>query len=244
MHANFRLQVTMYWRASYAESSGGRHAESYRHLLWQANRKPCTHPTHKGGAKKTMTNDKHPHEDLYGQYAGFATRLIAWIVDQLIISAILAVFTWIVTFVTDTFSINEFLGLQEWADLIVVVIIVLGTLVIGFSYQVGFWLLAGQTPGKRAMGLRVVRTNGQRLTFWAATVRWLSYAVTAILFLGYLWVLVDNRRQGFHDKLARTFVIYAWPERQEWDIAPAMRQRQALRSQRQNADGTETPAAD
>ena len=33
-----------------------------------------------------------------------------------------------------------------------------------------------------------------------------------ILFPGYLWVLVDNRRQGFHDKLAGTFVIYSWPE--------------------------------
>jgi hypothetical protein len=36
--------------------------------------------------------------------------------------------------------------------------------------------------------------------------------ISGILFLGYLWILFDNRRQGFHDKLAGTYVVYSWPE--------------------------------
>jgi len=62
------------------------------------------------------------------------------------------------------------------------------------------------------MGLRLVRTDGQRLHIGNAIRRELGYVVSAILFLGYLWVLFDNRRQGFHDKLAGTIVVYSWPE--------------------------------
>ncbi len=54
--------------------------------------------------------------------------------------------------------------------------------------------------------------NGERITFWPAVRRWLGYFVSAILFLGFLWVLVDDKRQGFHDKMAGSVVIYAWPE--------------------------------
>jgi uncharacterized RDD family membrane protein YckC len=39
-------------------------------------------------------------------------------------------------------------------------------------------------------------------------VRVLAYSVSAILLLGFLWIAVDRRRQGFHDKIAHTFVIY------------------------------------
>jgi uncharacterized RDD family membrane protein YckC len=76
----------------------------------------------------------------------------------------------------------------------------------------GFWMLAGQTPGKRVMGVRIVRTDGQRLKWGNAIRREVGYGISTILFLGYLWVLVDNRRQGWHDKLAGTMVVYAWPE--------------------------------
>jgi uncharacterized RDD family membrane protein YckC len=34
-----------------------------------------------------------------------------------------------------------------------------------------------------------------------------------LFFLGFLWILIDNRRQGWHDKMAGTCVIYNWPAR-------------------------------
>ena len=190
-----------------------------------------------------MTNEKHPHEELYGQYGGFATRLVAWIIDQLIVGAILAVYAWVLTFVLDTVAINEILGLQGWANAIILITVVVGAVVIAFSYHVGLWLLAGQTPGKQVMGLRIVRTDGRRLTFWSATIRWLGYAISAILFLGYLWVLVDNKRQAFHDKLARTLVIYAWPEKDEWEIE-ATKEHLERRREKRRMESRRTRAAD
>ena len=64
--------------------------------------------------------------------------------------------------------------------------------------------------GPYAMGLRVVRLNGKRMTFWSSLVRWVGYMVSfATLGLGFLWVLWDDRRQGFADKLAKTVVVYS-----------------------------------
>jgi len=80
--------------------------------------------------------------------------------------------------------------------------------ILGLFYYVGFWLLAGQKPGKAFLGLVVIRTDGRPLRLWAAIVRWLGYWLSGVLFLGYLWVLVDNRRQAWHDKLARTLVVH------------------------------------
>ena len=88
----------------------------------------------------------------------------------------------------------------------------------------------GQTWGKQAVGLRVVRTNGEPITFWHGLLRTgigqqLPMAVTFSLYalLDYLWPLRDRANQCLHDKLASTWVVHssatappspgtAWPD--------------------------------
>ena len=85
----------------------------------------------------------------------------------------------------------------------------------GPLYYVFFWSLTGQTLGQRVMGLRVVRLNSRRLGFRLSLVRWIGYQLCIFtLGIGFLWVLIDDRRMGWHDKLARTCVVYAWPAEQ------------------------------
>jgi uncharacterized RDD family membrane protein YckC len=74
----------------------------------------------------------------------------------------------------------------------------------------------GQTIGKRAMGIRVVREDGLPLSFVTALVREaLGRQVPALLSSGlyvpvdYLWPLWDARHQALHDKVGRTFVVGA-----------------------------------
>jgi uncharacterized RDD family membrane protein YckC len=162
-----------------------------------------------------MTSEQTPpknQETLLGQYAGFVTRMLGFILDRLILGAIIALITMLAGFLLNLFDINQFLGTEELARLIMIILALVVILLIILSYHIGFWLLAGQTPGQRLMGVRIVRTNGDRVTFWPALGRFLGYFVSSILFLGFLWVLVDDRRQGFHDKIAGTVALYAWPE--------------------------------
>jgi uncharacterized RDD family membrane protein YckC len=77
------------------------------------------------------------------------------------------------------------------------------------AYLVCFWTLAGQTPGMRLMGLRVASADGHSLRFGRALLRLVGMLVAALpLMAGYALILVDDRRQGLHDKLARTNVLY------------------------------------
>jgi uncharacterized RDD family membrane protein YckC len=158
-----------------------------------------------------MVAEQKSQEILYGDYAGFVTRLAAFILDWLIVFLAVTVITAIVSFLLGFFNVTELLGTPDQVRLVV------GGSAGGFGliayvlYNAAFWVLAGQTLGMRFLGLRVLRTDGRRLGWFRALVREFGYLISAILFLGFLWILVDNRRQGWHDKLAGTLVVYAWP---------------------------------
>lgn len=181
-----------------------------------------------------MRDDQQPQVTRLGQYAGFATRLIAWTIDRLLVAAIVAVVIVGVDLVLSSLRIMETLGLEEQTALIMAVLSVLLAFLIPIVYDIGLWLLAGQTPGKRIMGLRVVRTDGRRLTAGNCVRRLIGYWVSGFLFLGYLWVLADDRRQGFHDKIAGTLVVYAWPEAGP-PVRPARDQLRQMRQRREAA---------
>jgi uncharacterized RDD family membrane protein YckC len=60
----------------------------------------------------------------------------------------------------------------------------------------------------------VVRTDGKPTGLFTGAVRYVGCVVSlAALGLGFAWILADDRRQGWHDKMARTCVIYSWNAR-------------------------------
>ena len=141
---------------------------------------------------------------VYSQYAGFVTRFIAFFIDIAIITIISAVVAAV------TRMILEFFRAGELATTIAGIVMAGFHLSFAFLYFVFLWMAIGQTPGKMLLGLRVVRANGGPITFGVALRRWIGYFISAILFLGFLWVFMDARRQGWHDKIANTFVVYTW----------------------------------
>ncbi len=74
---------------------------------------------------------------------------------------------------------------------------------------VAFWVLRGATPGKMAIGAIIVDAKtGARPSVGQAIGRYLGYFVSSIPFgLGLIWVAIDDRKQGWHDKLAGTIVV-------------------------------------
>lgn len=73
------------------------------------------------------------------------------------------------------------------------------------------WLLGAATPGKRAVGAKIVDAKtGERPRVSQFALRFLGLYVAALpLGLGLLWVAFDRRKQGWHDKLAGTVVVRA-----------------------------------
>jgi len=85
----------------------------------------------------------------------------------------------------------------------------LGTL-IGILYFSYFWSAqgGGQTLGMRVLNLKVVRTDGSALTLLQAFVRYIGLIISIVpLFIGVIWAAFDANKQGWHDKIANTYVI-------------------------------------
>ena len=79
----------------------------------------------------------------------------------------------------------------------------------GAAY-VAFWVSKGATPGKMAIKAVVVDAQtGATPDFWQALTRYVGFFVSVTpLFLGFIWVAFDRRKQAWHDKMARTVVIH------------------------------------
>jgi uncharacterized RDD family membrane protein YckC len=76
------------------------------------------------------------------------------------------------------------------------------------GYFAFFWTLAGQTPGMRLMGLRVVGPHGARPGLARAIVRFVALLVAIIpMFAGLLPILFDAQRRGLQDFVAQTVVV-------------------------------------
>lgn len=145
---------------------------------------------------------------LDGRVAGFVTRLMAYLLDIVIVVALIALGGWLFVLVDD-FIESFFNADVEIISLSVVFFALVPILII--SYYVGFWSLTGRTPGKWVMGLRVIGSDGEPPRLGRSFIRLVGYVTSALAFwLGYLWVFVDNDRRAWHDHMARTWVVYAF----------------------------------
>jgi uncharacterized RDD family membrane protein YckC len=161
---------------------------------------------------------------LLGQYAGFITRAAALMLDMLIVLAIIFAIYWSVRLpMTFFLNLNPETCVStsvlaqtdrlpnEWLCTAAEVIWTISALFAAPVYFILLYSSTGQTIGMYIMGIRIVRLDGKHMTLLGSTVRWLGLFLSMLpLGLGFLWVLIDDRRQGWHDKLAHTCVVYAW----------------------------------
>jgi uncharacterized RDD family membrane protein YckC len=138
------------------------------------------------------------------EHAGLATRTVAFAAD----AAIINVVAWGVAAV-----VAVGLSILKVPDEVVTVLAVIGTVIaIGWSiaYFAFFWSSTGQTPGNRALGIRVVEARtGEPIHAGRAVLRVLALPLAAIpLCAGFLMILVDERRRALQDVLVGTVVIY------------------------------------
>ena len=147
-------------------------------------------------------------------FAGFWIRVGANLIDsfllQILLGALFAVGIFGYSSGSEgSFSGDMFLRLyqMEWSYLVTV------DLIVGLAYFTLFLGSRGQTPGKMLLRLKVIRTDGATLNYSQALLRTVGYYLIHYftLNLGFLWVAFDPRKQGLHDKLARTCEIRLVP---------------------------------
>ena len=79
---------------------------------------------------------------------------------------------------------------------------------VALIYFAGMWTWKATTVGGVVLGLKVARHDGYPVTLLVSVVRALAGAFSIVIFfLGFLWIIFDRERQGWHDKIAGTVVI-------------------------------------
>jgi uncharacterized RDD family membrane protein YckC len=139
--------------------------------------------------------------------AGFFTRAVALALDGAIVTAgALAVGTGVVLALrlfgvgVSSTPVRAVVGSGGWLLLVAL-------------YFGSFWTLTGETPGMRCLGIRVVTPDVRLPTRGQALRRLVGMVLCAIpAGAGFLFVLVDDRRRGPHDRLAHTLVVHRDPD--------------------------------
>jgi len=140
--------------------------------------------------------------------AGLVTRGLAFCLDALIVnlgfSGLAAVAALIASAFTGTGDGVSNLALAAGTTL---------WFALGGLYLVGFWSLAGQTPGMRFLGIRL-DVAGKGLPTGRSFRRLIGMALAVIPFgLGFLGILFDERRRAWDDRMSKVDVVYEGNER-------------------------------
>ena len=137
------------------------------------------------------------------EYAGFWIRLGAYIIDGVILGVINLVASFIFVAIVASAEPGDTGLLAGLTGGFTVVIFILTIL-----YFIGFWAWRGQTPGKMAVGVKIVNTDGSSISVGKSILRYIGYIVSGIIiYIGFLMIAWDGEKQGLHDKIAGTYVV-------------------------------------
>jgi len=184
----------------------------------------------KRDAQNSSVSENHYNPVRAKSYGGFWKRLVACIIDGLIIGVV----NWFVSafmglgigfrFLSDIFNEMTYYNDYNWgynygnvpnffeAALRIVVgsvTISLVTTVVSWIYYAGFESSSFKaTPGKLVLGMEVTDLNGQRISFLRATGRYFAKIISGlILFIGFIMAAFTEKKQALHDIIAGCLVV-------------------------------------
>ena len=134
------------------------------------------------------------------QYVGFWMRVFASIIDTLILVVVIGVIA------VGVYGV-QYVRLSSEGKTVMFDLLVQGLL--PALAVIVFWRYRGATPGKMLISAKIVDAE----TFGTPSTgqligRYFAYIVSCIFMLGFIWIAFDKRKQGWHDKLAGTVVVY------------------------------------
>jgi uncharacterized RDD family membrane protein YckC len=160
-----------------------------------------------------MNITPQPVEQPYGgylprmPYGGFWRRLLAYIIDGIILGIVIGALETVITAIfhpgSSTNGSLPASATAGWSLFSFVITWLYFAVMESSSYQA--------TIGKLILGMRVTDVDGQRISFARATGRWFAKILsTLILWIGYLMIAFTPRKRGLHDYIAGTLVYKSW----------------------------------
>lgn len=141
-------------------------------------------------------------------YAGAITRLFAIGFDAALLSGILLLISTLLALL-----LSSVFSLEGDSKTVTIAFGAVAWWTAAGLYLAGFWTLAERTPGMTFFGLRILSEGGRVVPPRQDLRRLIGFVLALIpLGLGFIGILLDGERRGWHDRFARTVVLYADPE--------------------------------
>jgi uncharacterized RDD family membrane protein YckC len=133
------------------------------------------------------------------KHAGFWVRFLATIIDSIILMIPLGI---IIGIVANADPIMAY-RINQLSNIFIIILVIF------------LWLKwGGRTPGKKIMGIKILKKDYTELDFKAAILRYIGYFFSTILFcIGYIMVGVREDKKGLHDLIGGTVVVFENPEK-------------------------------
>jgi uncharacterized RDD family membrane protein YckC len=137
------------------------------------------------------------------RYAGFWARVVASLIDTLL---------WLVISLPILFLVygESYFIAEMDSPVIAGPIDALINWVLPIVIIITFWVLKQGTPGKILLKMKIIDAKtGECPTMKQWVIRYLAYIPSmVVLLLGFFWVAWDKKKQGWHDKLSGTLVVF------------------------------------
>jgi uncharacterized RDD family membrane protein YckC len=156
-------------------------------------------------------------------YAGFGQRLLAFIIDGIIIGIVYTVILTPIMTVIGLGIASEAQNMQSMTEdeaaaatvgMVGSILAVVGTAIVAiYAIQLLYYSIMESSKlqasvGKLAMGIKVVDLNGNRVSFGTAFIRAIGKILSGmIMYIGYLMAAFTEKKQGLHDMIASTLVV-------------------------------------
>lgn len=135
--------------------------------------------------------------------AGVGQRLASYLVDVVVLSII-----YIALIFLFGVGIEDEAIAGDFSTTFYAVYVLMAAIGIGyFTYFFG----NGQTPGMKLVEIKLIRADGiEPVGYKKGFFRWVGMEISGmVFFLGYVWILINKKKQGWHDKIAGTYVVKA-----------------------------------
>jgi uncharacterized RDD family membrane protein YckC len=159
-----------------------------------------------GYLSRVMASGAAAASPLGWHYGGFWIRFGARLIDGFLLGIVqaslaLAIFGAFAAQFRPNLIASEPLGLRVSFQIL--------SYAIGFLYEVFFLHYRGATLGKMALGLQVVRSNGESLGWGVCIARYfMNFVSGLILLIGYIMAGFDSEKRALHDRVCDTRVVY------------------------------------
>ena len=133
------------------------------------------------------------------EYAGFWIRLVAAIIDSILFGVIMIPI--ILLFAPDDYY--SMMNARSYSSFDVIMQVFFAAI------YIACWIKFAGTPGKRLLNLKILDAEtGKNIDAVQGVLRYVGYFVsTIVIFLGFIWIVFDPKKQGWHDKMAKTVVV-------------------------------------